>query len=209
MFARTAPSSGHGRSCRPPLLLAGSLALALTSGCDYPTDLPALDTRWVVPTEETRFGVDELLPGSVSLTPDLSAFVVDFDPVTFAESLGTLCAACALANGQNVPKPPFLGQFSSAVAPSSLVSVTADIRKRVSGGLEFGPDFHAGVGAELRALSFLPLRAHAGVVSGGMQIGGGASLVLGPVNLTGAGAYRSGDAEDAVLGMLTLSFGAN
>jgi hypothetical protein len=69
--------------------------------------------------------------------------------------------------------------------------------------------FHAGVGVELRAMSFLPLRAHGAVVTGGMQVGGGASLVLGPVNLSGAAALRTGKIEDSVLGMLTLSFGAN
>lgn len=93
--------------------------------------------------------------------------------------------------------------------PSSLLHVTADIRKRVSGGLEIGPELHVGAGAELRALPFLPLRAHAAMVTGGVQVGGGASLVLGPVNLSGAGAYRTDDGNDAVLGMFTLSFGAN
>lgn len=93
--------------------------------------------------------------------------------------------------------------------PSSLLRLSGDIRKRVSGGMSVGPDFHMGVGAELRALSFLPLRGHFAVVSEGVQVGGGASLVLGPVNLTGAGAYRTGDFGDAALGMFTLSFGAN
>lgn len=93
--------------------------------------------------------------------------------------------------------------------PSPLLRLSGDIRKRVSGGMSVGPDFHMGVGAELRALSFLPLRGHFAVVSEGVQMGGGASLVLGPVNLTGAGAYRTGDFGDAALGMFTLSFGAN
>jgi len=92
--------------------------------------------------------------------------------------------------------------------PSSLLKVQGDIRKRVAGGLEIGPEFYAGVGVELGLLGFLPLRAHAAKVTGGLQVGGGASLVLGPVNLSGAGAYRSGD-TDAVFAMFTLSFGAN
>ncbi|MEX2049053.1 MAG: DUF5723 family protein [Gemmatimonadota bacterium] len=92
--------------------------------------------------------------------------------------------------------------------PGPLVKVQADLRKRVSGGLEIGPEFHAGVGVELGLLGFLPLRAHAAAVTGGLQVGGGASLILGPVNLSGAGAYRSGD-QDTVLAMFTLSFGAN
>jgi hypothetical protein len=93
--------------------------------------------------------------------------------------------------------------------PTPLLRLQGDIRKRSSGGLQLGPELHAGVGAELSALSFLPLRAHFNVVSGGVQVGGGASLILGSVNLSGAGALRTRDGEDALLGMFTLSFGAN
>ncbi|MDH3272771.1 MAG: hypothetical protein OEN56_15640 [Gemmatimonadota bacterium] len=104
-------------------------------------------------------------------------------------------------------KPVFSAGAEMTLSP--VLRLSADIRKRVSGGLSFGPDFHMGVGAELTALSFLPLRAHLAAVSGGAQLGGGASVVLGPVNLSAAGAYRSDDFADAVLGMLTLSFGGN
>lgn len=96
----------------------------------------------------------------------------------------------------------------AAWRPSSLLEVQADVRKRVSGGLPIGPEEHVGVGAELGLLSFLPLRAHVSWTSEGTQVGGGASLVLGPVNLSAAGAYRTG-ARDAVLAMFALSFGAN
>ncbi len=92
---------------------------------------------------------------------------------------------------------------------SSVLRLSADVRKRTSGGIELGPDFHAGVGAELSVLPFLPLRGHAAVVSGGFQVGGGASLVLGPVNLSGGVAMYSHDEADRVLGAFTLSFGAN
>ena len=92
---------------------------------------------------------------------------------------------------------------------TSLLRVTADLRKRTSGGLSVGPDFHLGAGAELRALPFLPVRAHLAKVSEGVQVGGGASLVLGPVNLSGGIALRTGDVGDATLGMVTLSFGGN
>lgn len=93
--------------------------------------------------------------------------------------------------------------------PSSLLRVSADLRKRTSGGLSVGPDFHLGAGAELRALSFLPVRGHLAKVSEGIQVGGGASLILGPLNLSGGVALRTGDAGDATLGMVTLSFGGN
>lgn len=95
------------------------------------------------------------------------------------------------------------------LSPSDLLSVRADLRKRVSGGLAVGPDFHLGVGAELRALPILPLQAHLAAVSGGVQVGGGASLAIGPVNLGVAGAVRTGDAENTTLGMVSLSFGGS
>lgn len=90
-----------------------------------------------------------------------------------------------------------------------LVRLQADIRKRTAGGLQFGPEFHAGVGAELKLIGFLPLRAHAAKITGGYQAGGGLSLILGPVNLSAGGAYQSGELEDAAVGMFTLSFGGN
>jgi hypothetical protein len=90
-----------------------------------------------------------------------------------------------------------------------MIRLQADIRRRVSGGMQFGPEFHAGVGAELKALPFLPVRAHAAAVTGGVQFGGGASLILGPVNLTTGAAYQTGDLRSAVRGHVALSFGWN
>lgn len=92
--------------------------------------------------------------------------------------------------------------------PSPILSLSADLKKR-TGGLALGPDFHAGVGAEVSVLSFLPLRAHLVKVSGGMQVGGGASLVLGPVNISGAAAVRTDARENSVLGAFALSFGSH
>lgn len=82
---------------------------------DIPTELPEFESRWVVPAEETRFGVADLLPGDVTVSPDGSAFLVDFDPVAVSRTLGDLCSACALADGLTVPKPPFMGTVESDV----------------------------------------------------------------------------------------------
>jgi hypothetical protein len=95
------------------------------------------------------------------------------------------------------------------LTPSPLLRLQADVRKTLGDGLDFDPDFHAGVGAELRLLSFLPLRAHVGLISEGFQLGGGSSLILGPFNLSGALALRARDGANATLAMVTLSFGAN
>ena len=140
---------------------------------------------------------------AIEATYDATTDTTDFDERPVSEAPASLLDLAA----DRTIKPVL--SVGAAWQPGSLIRLQADVRKRISGGLEIGPEFHAGVGAELRALSFLPLRAHVGVVTGGVQLGGGASLVLGPVNLTGGAAFRSGDAGDAVLGMFTLSFGAS
>jgi len=133
---------------RPPglrwrRLLVAALGASALVACDIPTDVPIVDTRWVVPADSTRFGVGELLPGDVTITADSSAFLVNFDPVTYSESLGTLCPACAAADGLTVPKPPFLGTFSSAIDfPPEVSSVTVldgEVALQIQNGLNFDP----------------------------------------------------------------------
>jgi hypothetical protein len=98
---------------RVPMAL---LALAISVlACDIPTDAPQWEQRWIIPGDETTVGVEELLPSRVQLTPDRSAFAVQVDPVVFQESLGSLCPACQPFDGQNAPKPPFLGDFQEVV----------------------------------------------------------------------------------------------
>jgi hypothetical protein len=64
------------------------------------------------------------------------------------------------------------------------------------------------VGAEFRGLKIVHLRAGAAVITGGTQYSAGASLVLGPVNLSLAGAIQQGDTlNETVFGQFTLSFG--
>lgn len=99
-------------------------------------------------------------------------------------------------------------RLGAAIDVSDALTVTADLHRRLGdGGIQLGPDFHAGAGAELRALGFLYLRAGAAKVTGALQYAGGASLVLGPVNLSAAGAIQRGDLNDATFGQFTLSFG--
>jgi hypothetical protein len=86
-------------------------------------------------------------------------------------------------------------------------TVSADVRNRLGDGIDIGPKLHAGVGAEYRGLSALYLRGGGAVVSGGFEVSGGVSLILGPVNLSVAAGLRQADLGDQSLGQFTLSFG--
>ncbi len=81
------------------------------------------------------------------------------------------------------------------------LTVSADARQRMGDGIDVGPAMHAGVGAEYRGLSFLPLRAGAAVITGGWQAAGGLGLHLGPYEI-GAGVSmrtRDGGSETGVM----------
>jgi len=128
-----------------PIRLAGALVIAalISIGCEIPTDLPAVETRWIVPTEETRFGVNELLPGDVSFTTDSSAFIVNFTPIAFSETLGDLCPPCALADGMLAPKPPFVATLGSQIdfppEVSAFTVLDGDVVFDVFNGTNFDP----------------------------------------------------------------------
>lgn len=124
-------------------LLAGLVGLASLAGCDIPTEPPEVESRWIVPAEETRFGVAELLPGDVRLTADASAFLVDFDAITFSQDLGGICPLCAAADGSTVPKPAFLGSFSSTLSfPPEVLSIDViggSVQLELFNGFNFDP----------------------------------------------------------------------
>lgn len=86
-------------------------------------------------------------------------------------------------------------------------TVSADVRNRFGDGMSLTPKLHAGVGAEYRGLGALHLRGGGAVVTDGVQIGGGASLNLGPVSFSFAAAMQKGSKEDTSIGQFTLSFG--
>lgn len=90
---------------------------------------------------------------------------------------------------------------------SATTTVVGEIRNRFGDGLDIGPKTHVGVGIEFRPVSLLYLRAGAAKVTAGTQLAAGASLVLGPVNLSGAYLNQSGGVGDASFGQFTLSFG--
>ncbi len=92
--------------------------------CDIPTDVPKLEQEWILPISQTSVEVWELLPDDVGFTEDSSAFTVQMDPIFFEETLGNLCAACAVLDGLTVPKPGFVGDFHESVSlPDDVESV--------------------------------------------------------------------------------------
>jgi len=100
-------------------------------------------------------------------------------------------------------------ELGAAYDVSGSLTVSGDLHTRFGDGLDIGPKFHLGAGAEWRGIPVLPLRVGAAVITDGVQLGGGASLVLGPVNLSFAGAVRTGSLEDTTIAMFGLSFGSN
>ena len=86
-------------------------------------------------------------------------------------------------------------------------TLSADVRNRFGDGMSLTPKLHAGVGAEYRGLGALHFRGGLAVVTEGMLLGGGATLVLGPVNFSFAGAVQKSDLQDVNIGQFTLSFG--
>ncbi len=98
---------------------------------------------------------------------------------------------------------------AAAYDVSSIVTVMGEWRSRFGDGMEVGPKFHLGAGVEVRPAPIVHLRAGLAGITNGFQAAGGASLVLGPVNLSGAYLRQSGNAGDANFGQFTLSFGGH
>lgn len=84
------------------------------------------------------------------------------------------------------------------------LTLTADGSTRVGDGIDIGPKMHVGVGAELRVIPFLPLRAGVAAVSEGFQVAGGAGLKLGHVELGFGVSMRSTNTGSDYGAMLTL-----
>ncbi len=88
------------------------------------------------------------------------------------------------------------------------LTVSGDLHTQFGdGGISLSPKFHLGLGAEFRGMKILYLRGGAAVITDGIQYGGGATLVLGPVNISAAGALQTGTLGEQVLGQVALSFG--
>src|SRR4051812_43224662 len=94
----TGSAVAQHRNAWRSLLLA--LSCASLVGCDIPTDAPKWDVKFMVPSKGTSLSVSQLLPSSISVVSDASAFQINLAPATFSRTLGELCPPCTLADNQ-------------------------------------------------------------------------------------------------------------
>lgn len=128
---------------RPRAALAALLA-AGAGACDIPTELPkGWDVELQVEVDGLSLSVAELLPGSVSITSDGSAFALALGVASLDESLAGLCPPCEAARGLTVPKPAFQGSFGNRIElPADVDAVTLSggrVRVTITNGLNFDP----------------------------------------------------------------------
>jgi hypothetical protein len=176
---RGASSDRGGRISRL-VLLASAVAVG---GCDFPTELPKWNATYRVPTDGTTLSVAQLLPGSVVLLGDRTAFLLLLGPASFARTLGEICPTCAPLNGLLAPKPAFTATVAGSINLPADVSSVALVGGTVTVGV-------------YNNLGFDPIRpsANASAQRGSMSIAitaGGVSL--GSATVSGADtAFPSG-----------------
>ena len=87
------------------------------------------------------------------------------------------------------------------------VTLAADLRQRFGDGIELGPQTQLGIGAELRLIPFIPLRAGITTLGEGMRYSGGLGLEFGVFNLQAAAMVMAAEGRNDTGFGLTMSFG--
>jgi hypothetical protein len=106
---------------------------------------------------------------------------------------------------QSKPQPTLA--LGGAYTGFDRLTLAADIRQRFGDGLELGAKTHIGVGAELRLIPAVPLRAGVTSLSDGMRFSGGIGLEFGVVNFQLSASMMQADGRSDTGGGFTLSFG--
>lgn len=86
------------------------------------------------------------------------------------------------------------------------LTLSGDVHYRFGDSLAAWPPWHAGVGVEYRPVDVVELRAGVSFITDAVQLGGGASLMLGPYSLSVAMAVTTTGGVGAQIGL--LSFGS-
>ena len=111
--------------CQAPerRLLRSAIALAavLTLGaCEFPTEAPQFQPRFVVPSETTTLPVTQLLPSSITVVN--GTFQLALTPATINRTLAQLCS-CVVPAGTPVPYPGFTATVATEIAlPAEVAS---------------------------------------------------------------------------------------
>jgi hypothetical protein len=139
-------TASHFRAPRRPsgrLGAAFGVLLLASTACGYPTEIPQVDQRWIVPPQVRTISVASLLPATIGIAPDSGAFTVSLAPATVTRPLSADCASCAAANGTTVPKPAFVATASAATPlPADIVSaslVAGSVQLDIRNGYNFDP----------------------------------------------------------------------
>ncbi len=221
-------SRGTGGAQGSPVEMSASFPTV--HSCEVITDLDGTSCDDLDPFGGTGFGLDiafmmkqDRFSLGASVTNVFNTFAWDTDKLAYTPA----SASFSLGESDSNADP---GPFSGAPAPlrtavddftfkpavrvgaafdvSNDFTVSGDLHSRFSDdGIALTPKFHLGAGAEFRGLKFLHLRAGGAVITDGFQYSGGASLVLGPVNLSAGVAIQTGDIGDVTIGQAVLSFG--
>ena len=131
---------------------------------------------------------------------------------TLSDSLLPVASAPAALRTQledrvkaSTPQPTLV--LGGAYTGFRRLTIAADLRTRFGEGLELGPQTEVGVGAELKLIPFVPLRAGVTALTGGMRFSGGLGLEFGIVNLQASASLLNVDGRNDTTAGFTLSFG--
>jgi hypothetical protein len=126
------------RSSRAALAVLG---LAVLGACEYPTEAPLVDQRWVLPVESSTISVNQLLPGGVTVAGN--AFSVNVSAFNTSRTLGELCPSCAPLQGLPAPVPAFNATFTLTQSlPADVVQATVtsgSVAIAINNGFNFDP----------------------------------------------------------------------
>lgn len=114
-----------GSGWRTCVAAAMALPVWTLAGCDVPTSLPRVESRFVIPGESGAVHVSELLPPTVTVMGGHFRLQVNTAQLP-GRSLGELCGGtCEAFDGQQVPKPAFTDSMAA------LLHMPADVGEAV------------------------------------------------------------------------------
>ena len=178
------------------------VGLDLGLAWEGPTFTVGLSVENLFNTFQWELGKFAYRPGTVFA--DETTVTTDFDPqaVTGAPAfMQTEILAQEFKPALNI---------GVAFRPSDRLAISADYRNDSGETLVIGEGSHIGVGAELRLLSFLPLRGGVSRIEGGaIHLAGGLGLELGPIHFSAAYLVEKQSAGEFRAASIALSFAHN